>query len=55
MLRDIKQQPQVPHIQQAIDSLKKVGPPLEVSSPWLLFGGIFLVASVGGIAALMRG
>ena len=55
MLRDIKQQPQVPHIQQAIDSLKKVGPPLEVSSPWLLFGGIFLVASVGDIAALMRG
>lgn len=42
-------------ITQSIDTLKKVGPPLEVASPWILFGGIFLVASVGGIAALMKG
>jgi hypothetical protein len=32
-----------------------VGGLTEMTSPWLLFGGIFFVASIGGIAALLRG
>lgn len=27
---------------------------LPIASPWLLFGGIFIIASIGGIGALLR-
>lgn len=35
-----------PHTAPAVDP--------SVVSPWLLFGGVFIVASLGGLAALLR-
>lgn len=45
----------MPHIHQAMEQLSDLGPKLVISSPWILFGGVFLVCSVGGIAALIKG
>lgn len=55
MLRDPKQPTHFHHFHQSVAALNDVGPPIVIASPWILFGGIFLVASIGGIAALMRG
>lgn len=38
-----------------MDQISDLGPKLVFSSPWILFGGIFLVCSVGGIASLIKG
>lgn len=38
-----------------MDQLSDLGPKLLITSPWVLFGGVFLVCSVGGIASLIKG